>query len=296
MIGDVKARIVRSDGQELTIGDGDWRIPSDGLDNWANLPYDVSSVEIPSYDGALVTSKRVSSVDRSIHAVCCGSDPHRLREQAIRFFNPKHTFEVHVTYMGRTLWTTGHQIGFKMSEWNVYRKPELDWTILCPNPYLLSEGDFGKDIAEIIPMFGYPFVSLLPESDGSLAGYPTGFPVSLHAFSQDVDITNDGDVPSGMRVVIRANGDVLNPLVRIGEGYIRVLASMRQGDEVEMDASSRPPKVTMNGSNAMHMLDRNSSILDMMIQVGETTIEYDADDGYQNMSVSVFFNKQYLGV
>lgn len=296
MTGDVKVRIVRSDGQELTLGDGDWRIPSDGLENWANLTYDVSSVEIPSYDGALVTSKRVSSQDRSIHAVCCGSDPYRIRERAIRFFNPKYTFEAHITYMGRTLWTKGQQIGFKMSEWNIYKKPELDWSILCPNPYLLSEGNFGKDIAEIIPMFGFPFMSFLPESDGSIPGFHTGFAVSLHAFAQDVDITNDGDVPSGMRVIIRANGDVTNPSVRVGDGYIRVLTPMQQGDEIEMDASSRPPKVTMNGQNAMQKLDRNSSILDMMIQVGETTIEYDADDGYQNMSVSVFFNKQYLGV
>lgn len=296
MIGDVKARIVRSDGQEMTIGDGDWRIPSDGLENWANLNYSVSSVELPSYDGALVTSERVSSVDRSIHAICCGKEPEKLRERAIRFFNPKYTFEVHMTYMGRTRWCTGHQLGFKASEGNIYKKPEIDWTILCPNPYLLSEGDFGRDIAEIVPMFGFPFASYLPPEDGSIDGFPVGFAWSMYEFAQEVDISNDGDVPSGMRVIIRADGDVKNPLVRIGEGYVRVITSMQQGDEIVMDASSRPPKITMNGENAMQKLDRNSSILDMMIDVGNTTIERDADDGYQNMSVTVFFNKQYLGV
>ena len=40
-IGDVYARIVRSDGQEMTLGSGDWRIPKDGLENWANLAYSV---------------------------------------------------------------------------------------------------------------------------------------------------------------------------------------------------------------------------------------------------------------
>lgn len=145
-------------------------------------------------------------------------------------------------------------------------------------------------------MFGFPFMSYLPVSDGSVKGLPTGFAVSRHVFQKEVDISNDGDVPSGMRVIIRANGDVKNPLVKIGDGYIRVITYMRQGDVISMDASSRPPKVTMNGENAMHLLDRNSSILDMMIAVGDTTIEYDADDGDQYMSVSVFFNKQYLGV
>lgn len=296
MIGDVKARIVRSDGQEMTIGDGEWRIPNDGLENWANLNYSVSSVELPSYDGALVTSKRVSSVDRSIHAVCNSKEPEKARQRVIRFFNPKYTYEVHLTYMGRTRWCKGEQIGFKASEGNIHKKPELDWTILCANPYLLSEGDFGKDIAQIVPMFGFPFVSFLPEEDGSAPGAPVGFLWSMHEFSQQVDISNDGDVPSGMRVIIRASGNVTNPLVKIGAGYIRVITPMHEGDEIVMDASSRPPKVTMNGENAMQKLDRNSSILDMVIQPGDTTIEYDADDGYQNMSVTVKFNKQYLGV
>lgn len=296
MIGDVKARIVRSDGQEMTIGDGDWRIPNDGLENWANLNYQVSSVELPSYDGALVTSKRVGSVDRSIHAVCCSSEPEEERQRVIRFFNPKYSYEVHLTYMGRTRWCKGEQLGFKASEGNIYKKPELDWTILCANPYMLSEGDFGKDIAEVVPMFGFPFVSFLPEEDGSMPGAPVGFMWSRHEFTRVVDITNDGDVPSGMRVVIRANGNVNNPVVSIGDGFVRVLVGMHEGDVIVLDASRRPPRVTMNGANIMQKLDRRSSILDMMIQPGDTTVEYDADDGYQSMSVTVYYNKQYLGV
>ena len=164
-IGDVYARIVRSDGQEMTLGSGDWRIPKDGLENWANLAYSVSSVEIPSYDGALVTSKRVAATDRTIKAVVGNSrDNEALRARAIRFFNPKHSFKVYMTYMGRTRWCSGEQIGFRASEGNIYEPVEVEWTILCPNPYLLSVNDFGKDIAEIMPSFGFPFMSFLPES------------------------------------------------------------------------------------------------------------------------------------
>lgn len=296
MVGDVKARIVRSDGQEMTIGDGDWRIPNDGLENWANLPCSVSSTEIPSYDGSLVTSKRVSSVDRTISAVAKGNDPQKLRERAIQFFNPKYSYEVHLTYMGRTRWCSGEQIGFKASEGNIYKPPTITWTILCPNPYLQSEEDFGKDIAEVVGMLGFPWVSFLPVSEGSVPGTNVGAVMSRRMFSQTVDITNDGDVPSGMRVRIKAKDRVVNPIVRIGEGYIRVITVMNEDDVIELDASGRPPTVKMNGENIMHKLDRNSSILDMVIGVGNTTIEYDADDGEQFMSVAVFYNRQYLGV
>lgn len=296
MIGDVKARVVRSDGQEMTFGDGTWRIPNDGLENWANLPYDVSSVEIPSYDGALVTSKRVSSVDRTVTAYCVKDDFQTQRAKAISFFNPKYTFEVHLTYMGRTRWCEGELCGFTASEGNIHKKPSVTFTILCPNPYLFSESNFGKDIAAIVGNFGFPFMSFLPKSAGSVGGTNVGFIASHHMFAKSVDISNDGDVSSGMRVVIRAKGDVVNPEVRIGGGYVRMLLTMHEGDEINLDASSRPPTVKYNGHNAMHLIDRKSSILNMVIDVGDTTVEYSADDGDQLMSVAVFFNKQYLGV
>lgn len=293
-IGDVKARIVRSDGQEMTLGDGEWRIPKDGLENWANLPYSVSSVEIPSYDGALVTSKRVSAVDRTITAVAMKSgDSEALRARAIKFFNPKFSFSVYLTYMGRTRWCKGEQIGFKASEGNIYENVEIAWTILCPNPYLLSVNDFGRDIAEVVPRFGFPWGSYAGPSP---APVNSGFIVGERVFQNRVEIGNDGDVPSGMVATITAKGDVLNPLVRIGDGTVRIITAMSAGDVAVLDASSRPPRLTLNGENAMHLLDRNSSILDMMIQPGKTTVEYDADDGDQYMSVNISYYKQYLGV
>lgn len=290
-IGDVTARIVRSDGQELTLGDGDWRIPKDGLTNWANLPYSVSSSEMPMADGAIVTSKRVSSVDRTITAEAKGANPDELRAYAIWFFNPKYSFEVHLTYRGRTRWCKGEQIGFKASEGNMYQTPSITWTILCPNPYLLSESDFGKDIAEIQPMFAFPWYSAINSKEVN-----EGAVVSVHTFAKSVPVTNDGDVASGMRIVIRAHDKVVNPSVRLGDGWVRMLKTLRHGDVVRFDCTSLPPTVTLNGENAMHLLDKDSSILNLKIEVGDSSLEYDADDGYQNMSVSVYWNKQYLGI
>ena len=296
-VGDVKARFVRSDGQELTLGDGTWRIPNDGLENWANLPYDVSKVEIPSYDGALVTSKRVSSVDRSVKAVVASpSDNEQQRRIAIAFFNPKHTFRCYLTYMGRTRWCEGELYGFKASEGNIGESVTVDVTLLCPNPYLQSVDDFGKDIAETLPAFGFPFMSPLPVSEGSVPGMVSGFIAGRRVFQKTVDISNDGDVPSGMVVTIRCDGDIVNPMVKIGSGTVALKTKLKKDDVVVLNASSRPPRITLNGQNAMQLLDRKSTILDMVIGVGETTLEYGADSGEQFMHVVVRYNKQYLGV
>lgn len=294
-LGDVTARIVRSDGREFVIGDGEWRILNEGLVNWANLPYNVYSAEIPSADGAIVTSKRVAAVDRTIVAECKGDDPDGSRADAIRFFNPKYSYEVHMTYRGRTRWCSGEQIGFYASEGNMYKRPQITWTILCPNPYLQSESDFGKDIAEIVPQFAFPWYSAIKDVQGTMRAN-RGAVVSVHSFAQSVRVTNDGDVDTGMRIVIRALGEVKNPSIRLGDGYVRLITFLHEGDILRLDVVNRPPVVTINGENAMHLVDRTSSILNLRIAVGESSLEYDADDGYQNMSVSVYWNKQYLGV
>lgn len=296
-IGDVVARIVRSDGEVFQLGYDDWRIPNDGLENWANLPYNVSSVEIPNRDGAIVTAKRVSSVDRTITAQV--GDPRnnaKQRAAAIRFFNPKYTYECHMTYQGRTRWTEGEQIGFKCSEGNIYEPATLTWTILCPNPYLRSESDFGRDIAEAIPMLGFPFMSFLPVSEGSAPGCNIGFVASIREFGQIVNIENDGDVDSDMKFVMKTSYAVINPIVRIGDAFIKILHTLTKGETLILDMTTLPPKITLNGKNAIHLVDRNSSIMALKIKPGETTIEYDADDGEQYMSVEVFYNKQYLGI
>lgn len=60
--------IVRDDGMEFDIDNVVWMIPNDGLENWANLPHSVSVQENASYDGGVVTNRRVETVDRSVHA------------------------------------------------------------------------------------------------------------------------------------------------------------------------------------------------------------------------------------
>lgn len=290
----VTLRIVRSDGAEMTLGNGPWRIVSDGLENWSSVPHSVSGDELPTHDGGIITSRRVSMVDRTVEAIA--EDPKRnaeLRAAAIRFFNPKYDYEAHLTYMGRTRWCRGVQYAFKVSEGNVYQPAELAWTILCPNPFLLSENDFGKDIAEVAPRFGFPFMSFIKEQ--SVEGVNSGFVASARLFSRSVYIRNGGDVPSGVRLVVKASGNVENPAVRLGDGWVRLVSSMESGDVLEIDADSKPPRVALNGENAMNRLDRNSSILNLMLPIGGSEIEYTADEGDSNMSVTVYYNEQYLG-
>lgn len=305
MVGDVKAYIVRSDGAELTVGDGDWRIPKDGLENWANLPYTVTSYESPSTDGAIIMNKRVASVDRTITAECKSANPDESRAKAIEFFNPKFTFQVHMTYRGRTRWCEGEQIAFKASEGNIYQPPTITWTILCPNPYLQSESNFGKDIAEVVPMMGFPWVSALPTNP--ITKQPNTLTnrysvTSAHTFKREVELVNTGDVESPIKIVIDANGTVYRPSISLNEGYVEFGGYIYEGQRIVLDTTQRPPAAILSGDglpnqiNALKMLDRNSTITSLKVQVGKNVIKYDAKEGNESMSVMVYWNEQYLGI
>lgn len=291
----VTLRIVRDDGLEFDIDNRVWMIPNDGLENWANLPHSVSVQENASYDGGVVTNRRVGSVDRSVRAELANpADNARMRMEAIRFFNPKHTYEAHLTYQGRTLWCAGEQYAFKCDTGNVYQPVTFDWTILCPMPYLLSEDDFGKDVALINGKFGFPYHSVVQSTPSGV--YKRGFVMGVYAFDRVVDITNDGDVTTYPRVVISASGTVENPRISIGQKFVRYVGTLQANDQLAIDFEQRPPRVTLNGRNAMNKVDRASSFTSLQIDVGDTTFEYDADSGENVMSVSLYYRKRYLGI
>lgn len=295
----VTVRVVRDDGKEMSFGTGtDWNIPNDGLENWANLPHTVNIEPNVTYDGGTVTGKRIESVDRSIKAELAVPDrAEHFRELLVRFFNPKHTFEAHLTYQGRTLWCVGEQLGFKCETGNVYKPVTFEWTILCPMPYLLSEDDFGKNIAAVTPKFGFPFTSATDVS-GDAAGkvYAGGFVWSAYDFARTVEIDNDGDVETFCKAIITASGDVTNPKLMKGGRFVRVVDKVGEGDAIEIDFIARPPRVTKNGANIIHKTDRLSSFVGMGFNVGLNTIQYDADDGVQYMNAALYYNKRYLGV
>lgn len=292
---EVALNIVRDDGQEFAIDNRRWLIPNDGLENWANLPHSVSVQENASYDGGTVTNRRITTVDRSVHAVLRSpGENERARLDAVKFFNPKHAFSAYLTYQGRTLWCEGVQAGFVCETGNVYRPVEFDWTLMCPMPFLLSVDDFGKDVARIRGKFGFPVHSVIASTPARV--YKNGFIAGAYDFAGSVDIDNDGDLPTFPRVEVKANGAVVNPKISIGDKFVRYVGSMTDGDSLLINFTQRPPRVEFNGANAINNVDRASTFTGFAIEVGDNEFTYTADEGENVMSVVLRYHKRYLGI
>lgn len=280
----VTVKFIRSDNREFTLNNDFWKIPSDGLEGFGSFNNTINTVDKAIGDGSIVTSYKVAKKDRTITAVSRNANMAEiLRNEVTAFFNPKMTYKVYLTYMGRTRWAEGRIEKFNLSTGNIHSSMTLTVTLLSEDPFLKSYEDFGKDITSITPLAGFPYLSTVTQ------GSPTG----MFNFADEVDLSNDGDVEAYCKVVMVASGEVVNPKIIINGHFVRVIDTMQSGDVIIMDFASHPPTVQKNGVNFIGHCDRTSEFNQMGLVVGTSTLQYNADNGSNLLSVSVYYNKLY---
>lgn len=277
-------RLVRDDGKEILLNGGDFRIPSNGLSGFGSLENEISKNANAFGDGDQFTSERLGSKDRTVKAkVANVNNNAMLRAKAKAFFTFKHTYKMYVQYMSQnTYWCEGKLYKFALSEGNVYKPVELQFTILSESPYWKSFDNFGKNIASVIPMAGFPYMC-------TSKGIPTG----VYSYAKEVVVHNDGDVATNVKAVFRASGDVTNPKLVVNDKYVRVLTTLVAEDELIIDFTPQIVRITKNGVNIIGATDRQSDLTEMELNVGANVIGYGADNGDNNVDVSIYYNKLY---
>lgn len=281
---------MRDDGKEFLIDGTDWAIPSKGLDGFGEYENDIETVDNAVGDGGIITSTRIAPKDRTIQAISRNPKHNEaLRKHTVAFFNGKFNYKVYLTYMGVTRWTEGRIYKFALPNRNIYKRLELKVTFLCPNPFLKSYEDFGKDIASVSGMIAFPFLCARTKS----YHVPKGTTGGIYNFASKVILANDGDVETYCKAIIRANGTVINPKLIINEKYVRIIDTMNQGDQIEIDFVANPPTVKKNGQNIVGKCDRTSAFDEMALLIGDNEVAYDADDGGNVLECSIYYNKLY---
>lgn len=284
----VYLRIVRSDGKEFIAdgklsGDADWGITK--LDGIGTITPENFTEDKAVGDGEIVNGKRFKGRTISFSFLAKNIFMNKvLRRAAVSFFNSKYDFAVYVTYQGVTRWIDGVLDAIEIPSDSLRVQQSVSGEFRCPDPLFKSVDSFGADIAAITPLWTFEEID---DPDW-------GEPFDSYNYSKSVEITNDGDAEAYCRVVIRATGNVTNPKFMHGDAYIRIIDTMESGDVIEIDIINR--KITKNGKNILVKIDRKSNFVDMAFSVGDNVVSYDADVGETEMSVTLFYNKLYLGV
>ena len=286
MTNDVILKFHKPSGETFTIeSSGDWRFLKNGIVGFGLANGNLSYVDYIMGDGGEIKNVRLAKADRTVKAAYIKPQNNAIaRRNFLKFFTPRVYYKIYMTYMNQTRWAEGVLYKLQMSE-------TLDDSLLLTatmtfafaDPLWKSVDDFGRDIASVTPNHGWPWLCPIDQT----------VPVGTFNFERKVTLANDGDVAVYPRVIMIANDYVENPIFQINDAKVKINDILEAGDEITMDLGALPPRIEKNGDNFFGHADKKSEFTKMMLEVGSNTISFDADNGSDNLSVTVFYNKMY---
>ena len=294
--GGTSLRIVRDDGQTIVADgqwSGGWAVEWEGLADFLDLPIDLSTSANVLSDGSTLVSKRVAEAERTATIVYAGPrDPAQVRDEALAFFNPKHSFEVHVTHLGRTRWCEG-ELAARQCVIQPSRYPcRATFTLLCLDPYMRGEDVHDDTMTDASPFFTFPFRCFLPGP-----GVSAGCVASVRVYDGLNTVVNSGGVPAPFRITARFEQPITNPTFHVNDRHVGLVYQFKVGDVLVLDFMAAPPRVTLNGENSIQRCTRDSTFVGMVLGVGKNTFWYEASEGDVNtMKVSIVYYDRYMGV
>ena len=240
------------------------------------------SVASPFLPGETAISQR--ALPRHVTAVIDCHPKHR--DFALRFFKPGQGGELTVDFNGVQR-RIGYLVdGFSIKPCNVhFDLMTFTVRLRCPEPHFRHMSDFGHNIAAVTPLEIFPFAW----EAGTL-----WFP-DYRVFDTRTLIHNEGDVEIGLRIEMSPRRAARNPFFIMGDGQrMEVLIDMERGDLLTVNTVPRHKSVTLNGTNVIHRVRRDSVFV--RLSPGENTLTYGAEIGLLHLDVRLFFTPLYLGV
>lgn len=162
--------------------------------------------------------------------------------------------------------------------------------ITCCNPFWREEAEAKKDIAAWVSSWEFDFE--IPEE---------GIELGYREPSVIVNVYNDGDVKSGMRVEFRAIGTVVNPvLLNVNtQKYLKLIdTTMVAGDVITIntDYGSKGATLTRDGEAIDYFRHIDADSTFMQLAIGDNVFRYDAESGVTALEATIYHNNKYLGV
>ncbi len=262
----------------------------DGLGSPQNEIYTQKS---PYQDG--VTATHSSLGPRNIVIEGKIIDSNRENRQAYRYkllsiFNPKLDGKLIID-----LGSAQRQIDCKVEQAPYFSSnseqnyQNFSISLLAPNPYWQDINTIKEEVAIWRGAFEFP-LEIVEE----------GIEMGYRESSLIVNIFNKGDVACGMKILFKALATVVNPsLFNVNtREYFKINKTMQAGEVLTVTTHFQNKRVELNAngvvSNAFNWIDLDSTFL--QLEVGDNLFRYDADEGLDNLEVSIYYTPQYLGV
>lgn len=287
-----KLKYVNSDNKSIELGNSSPFLITtvDGLGSPQNEIYTQKS---PYQDGVTATHSSLGSRNIVIEGKIMDSNRENrqaYRNKLLSVFNPKLDGKLIID-----LGNVKRQIDCKVEQAPYFSSnseqnyQNFSISLLAPNPYWQDINTIKEEVAIWRGAFEFP-LEIVEE----------GIELGYREPSLIVNVFNRGDVPCGMRIDFKALATVVNPsLFNINtREFFKVNRTMEAGEVLTVTTHFQNKRVELNKngviSNAFNWIDLNSTFL--QLDVGDNLLRYDADDGLENLEVSIYFTPQYLGV
>lgn len=161
-------------------------------------------------------------------------------------------------------------------------------SIYCSQPYWQDVDFVVQEISEILNLHYFPI------EEGGLAFPADGIPFGAYDDDLTQQITNQGDVDTGLIITIIASGAVVNPKIvnaYTGE-YIGINDTLAAADAVTITTIKGQKKITKNGQNIIDKIMSGSTFLQLATGTNEFYIT--ADSGMNNVYFMLSYKQRYI--
>ena len=258
---------------------------------------DIEGIEASSYtintisseqDGAIVTSTKIEPREITITGdIEKDKNETANRDKLIRFFNPRAIGEFYINRnnIERKIQYRVSSLDFATNKLFEY----IQFTLVLEStedPYFEDANNRGNNLTLISPQFTFPLVIM--QERKKIMGYKVYKPY--------MPLVNDGDKETGLEIIITASrGQMKNIKLTLNDNeYMQVNVTLNQWDVLTINTNARKKSVTLNGTNIISKIDRNSTFFS--IGIGKSILKYECDDGATNIDINVKFYRKFLGV
>lgn len=165
---------------------------------------------------------------------------------------------------------------------------------MAADPLFKDSADNRVSAASTKPHFHFPLIINKTEQN------PPTVMFGVREPSLIVNVYNSGAVSTGMKIVFKAQGTVLNPsLTKVyTQEYFKLNKEMYAGEEVSIVTTIGEKKVSaiVKGVETNYFKYRDLDSTWLQLDVGDNLFRYDADVGIDNLEVYVYFSNKFLEV
>lgn len=253
---------------------------------------ELGTMNLNGYDGSTVISENLDSRYITIPAILITTQKiqvNRMKRQLFKVFNPKLKGELTVIKKG----VKDRKIQCKVSGLSWGRETILTQDFIvrlfCPSPFFTDIQETKQNIAYWINDFHFP-----------LEISKEGIEMGHKAESLIVNVLNNGDIETGMKIKFIARGSLKNPSffnVNTRE-FIKINTDMKAGDIVTVTTSKGNKRVILTDTNSVESNISSSFSINstfLQLDIGDNLFRYDTDENIDNLEVSIYYTQKYLG-